>query len=563
MKRNLNLETGRRHTSTSLPPLRTTRTAATHSLATRFRRRLGRAPLALLALLALALTVSVREASADGPPIVTTLDATGVSEYGATLNGTFDPNGDPMAIAWFEWSGGSTRPVAGSGYVSTQVGMAHGDPLFLGTTYYFSLVAANQWGTASGGEKSFTVPGGPVPITQPATAVTATSATLNGSVYPLGSPTSVWFCWGTTTAYGNQTSAANIGSGTGLVPFSAPLVGLTPNTTYHFCVMANNEIHMALGLDQSFTTLWPALVSTLPATSVTTNSATLNSTVNPNGRPTTAWFQWGATTNYGNLTSVTNLGSGTNALPFSATLAGLTPGVAYHFRVAATNDNGLVYGSDQSFTTLGLPQISTLPATGVSANSATLNGTVNPTAWPTTAWFQWGATTNYGNLTSVTNLGSGITALPLSVPLAGLTLNVTYHFRIAATNDNGLAYGSDQSFTTLGPPQVSTLPARGVSTNSATLNGTVNPNGYPTTGWFQWGATTNYGNLTAVTALGSGNAVLPLSAPLAGLTPSVTYHFRVAATNDSGLAYGSDQSFTTALYPFTDANWVSLGAGGE
>ena len=45
--------------------------------------------------------------------------------------------------------------------------------------------------------------------------------------------------------------------------------------------------------------------------------------------------------------------------------------------------------------------------------------------------------------------------------------------------------------------------------------------------------------------LGSGTTALPLSAPLAGLTPSVTYHFRIAATNDNGLVYGSDQSFTT------------------
>jgi hypothetical protein len=93
---------------------------------------------------------------------------------------------------------------------------------------------------------------------------------------------------------------------------------------------------------------------TLSASTITTTSAMLNGTVNPNGYPTTAWFHWGATTNYGNLTSMINLGSGTNALPFSAPLAGLTPGVTYHFRVAATNDYGLAYGSDQSFTTESL-----------------------------------------------------------------------------------------------------------------------------------------------------------------------------------------------------------------
>ena len=115
----------------------------------------------------------------------------------------------------------------------------------------------------------------------------------------------------------------------------------------------------------------------------------------------------------------------------------------------------------------------------------------------------------------------------------------------------------------MGLPEVSTLPATGVSTNSATLNGTVNPNGWPTTAWFQWSTTRNYDNLTSVTALGSGTTALPLSAPLAGLSPGVTYHFRVAATNDYGLVYGSDQSFTTRSLPvpFTDADWVTLGSG--
>ena len=99
------------------------------------------------------------------------------------------------------------------------------------------------------------------------------------------------------------------------------------------------------------------------------------------------------------------------------------------------------------------------------------------------------------------------------------------------------------------------LSASTITPTSATLNGTVNPNGWPTTAWFQWGTTTNYGNLTSVTDLGSGTTALPLSAPLAGLTPSVTYHFRVAATNDYGLVYGSDQSFTTDSLP-TEFNYT-------
>jgi hypothetical protein len=110
----------------------------------------------------------------------------------------------------------------------------------------------------------------------------------------------------------------------------------------------------------------------------------------------------------------------------------LNPGVTYHFRTAATNDYGLAYGSDQSFTTARLgPQVTTLSATAVTTTSATINGTVNPNGSPTTAWFEWwDATPEYGNRTPVADLGSGTNALPLSAALAGLNPGVTYHFHI-------------------------------------------------------------------------------------------------------------------------------------
>ena len=175
-----------------------------------------------------------------------------------------------------------------------------------------------------------------------------------------------------------------------------------------------------------------------------------------------------------------------------------------------------------------VPTVASQPASAVTGTNATLNGTVNPNGSSTAAWFQWGTTANYGNLTAMTDMGSGTNALALSVPLAGLTPGVTYHFRVAATNTYGTVFGTDQAFATLGPPQVWTWSATAVGTNAATLNGTVNPDGYPTAAWFQWGTTTNFGNLTSVTDVGSGTTTLPLSVPLAGLSPGVTYHFRVA-----------------------------------
>jgi uncharacterized repeat protein (TIGR03803 family) len=191
------------------------------------------------------------------------------------------------------------------------------------------------------------------------------------------------------------------------------------------------------------------------------------------------------------------------------------------------------------------PSVSALSYWGVTATTANLYATVNPMGYPTAAWFQWGTTTNYGNFTAATDMGSGVSPLSLSVPIAGLTPGVTYHVCAVATNSNGAAYGSDVSFTTAGRPAVWTLSASAVTFSSAVLNATVNPNGYSTAAWFEWGTNTSYGNLTSVTDMGSGTAGLSLSIPLSGLIPGTTYHFRVAATNSNAAVYGTDQSFTT------------------
>ena len=114
-----------------------------------------------------------------------------------------------------------------------------------------------------------------------------------------------------------------------------------------------------------------------------------------------------------------------------------------------------------------------------------------------------------------------------------------------ATPSNGTAWAS--SAVPLFTPLVSTLAASGVGldgTNGhATLNGRVNPNGLPTSAWFEWGATTSYGQTTAVTNLGSGVTPLDWSAELSDLTPEVRYHYRVVATNSAGLTAGADETF--------------------
>ena len=96
----------------------------------------------------------------------------------------------------------------------------------------------------------------------------------------------------------------------------------------------------------------PPTVATSSASSVGTTAARLNGSADPNGAATNAWFQWGTSTAYGNVTSPqTNVGSGTSPVSYAFNLGSLACGTTYHFRAVASNTSGTAYGSDRSFTT--------------------------------------------------------------------------------------------------------------------------------------------------------------------------------------------------------------------
>lgn len=110
-------------------------------------------------------------------------------------------------------------------------------------------------------------------------------------------------------------------------------------------------------------------------------------------------------------------------------------------------------------------------------------------------------------------------------------------------------------------PGASTGEATDVTSTSATLTGVVNPNKEETSAYFEYGTTPGYGAQTPAQAVGGGNAGKDFSAPVSGLSPSTTYHFRLVATNASGTDQGQDKTFTTlATGAAPPANAVTLAA---
>jgi hypothetical protein len=298
-------------------------------------------------------------------------------------------------------------------------------------------------------------------------------------------------------------------------------------------------------------------VTTGPLSRLSPIGATLTGTVNPNGEATTYVFEYGETTAYGSSAPVTpgNPGSGTTAVTARAAITGLQPGTLYNYRLTATNPSGTIQGANQTFTTpaqpLPLPSAATGTATNVGNTNATLTGTVNPNGQPTAYHFEYGLTADYGSRTGGKQAGAGTTDAPASQAVANLQTGATYHFRIVAESLAGAFNGTDQTFTTGGgPPPTAPVPTTGDATaigpTVATLTGAVDPKGLDTGYTFEWGTTAAYGNATPIGAVGAAAGVTIVAAPLTGLAPSTTYHYRLDASSAGGTIFGGDRTFTTA-----------------
>ena len=221
-----------------------------------------------------------------------------------------------------------------------------------------------------------------------------------------------------------------------------------------------------------------------------------------------------------------------------------------------------------------VPDVTTAPAPAVSIDGegeieATLHGTVNPlNEGAATCAFALGTTAAFGQSAACQppEVADGNTAVPVQAtisktltPSVTLAPDTTYSFRLQATNANGIDEGEgseDQTFHTPGPGIHSTS-ASDVSSSSATLAATIDPNGAPTSVYFQYGKSTAYESETPA-APGESIGAAPGDVKVAPrhlqeLTPGTVYHYRVVAVatlnvhgTPTAISFaGPDQTFTT------------------
>jgi hypothetical protein len=197
------------------------------------------------------------------------------------------------------------------------------------------------------------VQGGPAPAPQTVNIANGGSGTLNGLTigqiqYPPGQPTG-WLAvtLNGTTAPTTITVSATPGilapgTYTASVTVSAPTASNTPQTITVSFVIATPQA---------------PVVTTRPATGVTTSSGTFVGDVAQDGKAYTIWFEWGTSPTLAAFNTLApSAGPNTNCpgtvtCTWSFTQTGLTTGTTYYFRIVANNAVGTTRGAIVNFKT--------------------------------------------------------------------------------------------------------------------------------------------------------------------------------------------------------------------
>ncbi|HEV7493192.1 hypothetical protein [Baekduia sp.] len=244
--------------------------------------------------------------------------------------------------------------------------------------------------------------------------------------------------------------------------------------------------------------------------------------------------------------------------------------------VASAGDNTVhVFGP-----VVDVADVTTATAASVGPAGATLRGTVNPVGIPVTdchfeyvddAGFQADGFASATTAACTPAPGSGSSDVPVTAELSGLSPETTYHVRLLAVNANGAARGSEQSFTTtVAVRGLSTATATAVTKTSASLHGSLDPDGvaitdchfsYTDDADFQVNGFANAASASCTPDPGSSAGRVVVTAAVGGLTAATTYHFRLVATNTYGSTVGDDHTFLTAEPPLAATDGSGPGAG--
>jgi hypothetical protein len=309
-------------------------------------------------------------------PTVTAEPAGEVTGTKATLTGTVNPTGLPVTKCAFRYSGpGASGEAPCEGSIPTD---SNPHPVHVsieglkpnGVSYSFHIIAYNENGYEESEFLSFKT--ATTVVTEPATGIGLTTATLNGLVRPEGHAYSeCFFEYGLTTNTSFEGKAPCSPSAAAILAdfnpheVKAAITGLQSGRAYRYRLVATSTdgtVGTLKGEEQVFGTLGLPRISEVQASGADQGSVTLEARINPSGFGTSYRFEYGPTTAYGSLAPAEFepfIGSGTEPVLVKAKVSGLAVGSTYHYRVIASSGRGTTLSPDHTAETLnscGLPE---------------------------------------------------------------------------------------------------------------------------------------------------------------------------------------------------------------
>jgi len=407
--------------------------------------------------------------------------------------------------------------------------------------------------------------------------------TLRGRVNPRGVQSFAYFEWGTTTNYGNATTITNVGSGTTTQNVAIVAGHMIPGFTNHFRIVATNTVlGRGVGADQT-------IVPPVPDTALTglhfdgTNDYVAIPRSISNDFTIEFWFRstqvactnlnwWqgmglvdaevaGNSTDFG-----TSLGNGQVLFGIGA------GGTSFGDRTIASGfvaDGNWHHVAAERVRSNGVFSLYIDGAFVASSNNHSLSLVGSPRI--TIGMLQSGVNFFNGDIDEVrlwnTARSSNEIQTCMRVRLQGNEPGLAAYYRLDEGN-GGFAYdssahGNTGTLVTNGPTWFNSDAPFGLPVTAVTLPANISwaqvfaeshvvANEPNTTVYFEWGTTTNYGNVTATTVLDSGanTDVGSELTPAPGLT---LLNYRVIASNALGMVIGTNQTVTTPRFHYVDS----------
>ncbi len=414
-------------------------------------------------------------------------------------------------------------------------------------------------------------PAVPVPVTTGVSGLTPTSVTLNGTVASIGMPATAWIEWGTSDSYDNASAPIPVPNSPVPTVVTLNVPNLVPGVEYHYRVVSRNALGFSYGEDVTFV---PQVLPSAGKLWVDLRAQDFT------GGP--SWMNRGALGAFDKV--------GTPSV--SADVAGTGyPGVQFDgtssaFESASKADIDFSYGDDQTLEVWAFNQAigsnETLVNQGrditpFSRLRLTYSGADDGTSWvpaPTVgAWTHFAVVVSAGTRTLYINgvpsgsvtpvagvnqwddqvlLGANRSEAGLrdfTEAFSGFINTVRIHggamlpAQIKASFDAGPS--TETASFGLAPVVVTSAPPAMISDVHATLGGTVQAGGLPTTYWIEWGTSLAFGNQTPPTRLSNSYSLNTVSVPVGGLPAATLIHYRLVAENSQGRTPGGTLTFTT------------------